>query len=450
MDALAIVGYLHAGPLASFPVSVMKILIFLISFIFPLSAFSAASTVVYPFSNAIKKSNIGGVQVDTISNGAGRHVNLYSDPIAGLALEVGGIPGLASALPYAASAIGDALILKAPVSQFLAKKALIGAVTGGVVGLGATYLFSLGLEYAFGQWTIPNSQTWNDGIIQTNQYGEKPSAGEFCSTYFPGSIPKLSSPGGGYCANASGNIVSYNSYWNYKNGSTPPPQRTPITNAQAEAIAAASPINPTDNDIQMMLDAGWGVPISNAPLVKIDLANLNSTQLADLAAMGYFQPTPESLAIKNGQPVLDPVTGQNNQPMLQIDPAPNAGVRLTPYNSPVDAAGNPQLDAQGNPLPNTKPEVDPCELNPDRAGCSTLGELKDPPIQPRNLDVTGNFNSFNISGQCPADKTFTVAGMTQTIQMAPICGAATDYIRPFLLLSASIVAYMIFVGGLKS
>lgn len=412
----------------------MKKIIPIIAILFSPLANSAQSAVVYPNFTGLSTATISGVSTPvatsgTVSNGVINFPRTYK------------VPGIPSA---AQEAISKAATLSSPVAQSLAKKQIIGAIAGGVVGLGVTYLASLGLEYLADHWSSPSTQTWPDGTVNTgNSWSAGLNAAQFCTSAVGGaSKPIMTGTANGYC---SGNPNAW-----FTINSPTAPQRNPLTTQQAETYAQNSPIQPTDADIKMMLDAGWGVPVSKVPTVKIDLSKLNSQDLLDLQNMGYFQPTPDSLAIKNGQPILDPLTGESKQPMLQIDPAPNAGVRLTPYDTPVDAAGNPKLDAQGYPVPNQKAEVDPCELNPDRAGCIPLGDADQTNPTSTARTITGDFNSFNISGQCPADKTFSVAGMTQTIQMAPVCNAATNYIKPFLLLMASVTAYMIFVGGLRS
>lgn len=416
----------------------MKILFFLISFLLPLSAYSAASTVVYPNFTGLSTDTISGVSTPVAKAGTVSG-NIVTIPRA---YKVPGVPTAAQ------EAISSAVTMRSPINQTLLKKALLGARVVG--GLSLPVLALMGLEYAAGQWYSnqpdplqPTTLKFIDG-----HYFYDPNL----------STGACSSGGGLACVASSFGLPSTacNTFgvpqYQCSIGSSNPwaVQTQPISQTQAEAIVQASPISPTDADIQMMLDAGWGVPIQPNPEVVIDLSNLNSTALAELSSLGYFQPTPKSIALKNGQPVLDPLTGQNKQPMLQIDPAPNAGVRLTPYDAPVDAAGNPQTDVQGNPLPNQKSEADPCELNPERAGCSTLGTPDETVPTPIARTIDANFNAFNISGQCPADKTFTAGGITQTIHMAPICSAATDYIKPFMLLMASITAYFIFVGGLRT
>lgn len=341
------------------------------------------------------------------------------------------------------------VILEGVINQPLAKKALLTAVNGGVIGLGVTYLASVGLQYAAGQWGNGQQESPPLGFMPLSS-----CVGELHSIY---SCYQLQGPGFYPWDPEPQQCVSWQGYTKYVGGNyycldARPPQPTynPISVAQAQEIAANNPINPTDADYQMMLDAGWAVPIQSNPDVVIDLSNVPQQDIQGLMDAGFFQPTPDSATVKNGQPVTDPLTGQKSQPMIQVEPAPNQGVRLTPYQTPLDANGQPATDAQGNPLPPTQAQYDPCELNPDRAGCANLGTPEDTVIDSVQRTVTGQFNEFSISGQCPADKSFTVAGMTHTIQMAPICGAAENYIKPFLLLMASVTAYFIFVGGLRT
>ena len=408
----------------------------------------ASSTTVYPFQH-FNNTQIVGYQGKAVTvhpglNNWSVQSGAFKSPANSFSLN--------NAFGYDdAQKISKAITGSAPIAHAIGRKVVIKAITGGVIGIGLSLLAQEGLEYAAQQWqhtSLPLGAPPTLTFVTTDGLW----------AYAPGNVfqPNPCASGGSLTGGLSSQPQfpqnpSYIGYSCILFGGNPfLTTTTPITQVQAEEIASNSSITPTDNDYQMMLAAGWALPLTTDPLVTIDLPNINSTDLAYLTSKGYFQPTPTSLAGPNGSPVTDPVTGTTKQPMVQVDPAPNGGVSLTPYDQPLDANGDPVVDTNGNPVSIPSNNTDPCALNPERAGCASLGTPESDTITPTEKTVTGQFNSFNISGQCPSDKTFSVAGMTHTIQMSPICGAAQNYIKPFLLLMASVTAYFIFVGGLRT
>jgi hypothetical protein len=92
-----------------------------------------------------------------------------------------------------------------------------------------------------------------------------------------------------------------------------------------------------------------------------------------------------------------------------------------------------------------------CDKAPGSTACTELGTLdanEDPEDLNKDLGEL-NLGTVSTAGSCPADKTFTAGNHTVTMPMTGVCQAAQDYVKPFVLLTAAIGAYMIFVGGLK-
>lgn len=91
-----------------------------------------------------------------------------------------------------------------------------------------------------------------------------------------------------------------------------------------------------------------------------------------------------------------------------------------------------------------------CEKSPKSIGCAEFGEPEED-VTPRDSENI-EFDSVSLggSGSCPADKTFSVMGNSYAMSYEPICNAATTYVKPFVLLACSLLAAMIFIGGLKS
>lgn len=106
------------------------------------------------------------------------------------------------------------------------------------------------------------------------------------------------------------------------------------------------------------------------------------------------------------------------------------------------------------------PSVD-CVAHPDDISCTSLEEQPvfdpeappayDPDLAEQATDAfTWTPGTLSTGGSCPASQSMSFAGHTVQIPMEPICDAASSYLRPFTLLLASVSAYYLFVGGLKT
>lgn len=100
--------------------------------------------------------------------------------------------------------------------------------------------------------------------------------------------------------------------------------------------------------------------------------------------------------------------------------------------------------------PSGDKDASPCDRNPDSAGCAKLEEIEEEGPESNEITLQPDFDEFNIAGQCPSSPQFTIAGQTAVFDMQPVCDAASNYIRPFVLLAAAVAAYLIFVGGLRT
>jgi len=101
-----------------------------------------------------------------------------------------------------------------------------------------------------------------------------------------------------------------------------------------------------------------------------------------------------------------------------------------------------------------EPTPDQCEKNPDSIGCSEFGTPEPQQLTQKSIAVQLTPVAFASSATCPANvsASFTVMGrsFSPSFSYASICAAATDYIRPVMLLLALAASAFIFVGGLKS
>jgi len=106
------------------------------------------------------------------------------------------------------------------------------------------------------------------------------------------------------------------------------------------------------------------------------------------------------------------------------------------------------------PAKEDEPQPDQCEKNPDSIACLELGTPTDQQLKTQSIGVSLTPVQFASSATCPADMSasFVVLGQSfnPKISYGPLCSAATDYIRPVLLLLALAGSAFIFVGGLKS
>lgn len=101
-----------------------------------------------------------------------------------------------------------------------------------------------------------------------------------------------------------------------------------------------------------------------------------------------------------------------------------------------------------------EPTPDQCEKNPDSIGCSEFGTPEPQQLTQKSIAVQLTPVVFTTSATCPADATanFQILGRSYSpkISYASACSAATDYVRPVLLVLAIAAAGFVFIGGLKT
>lgn len=426
----------------------------LVILLFTAPVFAASSTVVYPRFSGLGTTVVSGQTVKAATSGAVFNTthNVFS---------FSGAAGSRAVLPSMAEAVGTAITLRAPVIQSAAKiigsNALRTLATGSVIGVLGLWALDRGMQYVAGQWqtTEPDPNTppgygWQPSIgyygypdarLSHSDWQVRDIAKNEC--WARGTPPGqttwdtiVTSPDGTtfYCASAR----------NFLQGTV----QRPATQQDFDDLAANGR-DLTNSELQGMADNGIPVPVAQPTTVIGDFSNLSSQELADLAAMGFFQPLPGVGAVPVGDPVTDPVTGQKTQPMVQLESAPNAGVRLTPYEMPLDANGNPATDTQGNPLPAQERQADPCELDPSRAGCATLGELNDETPQPdvTNVSITPQTN-WGGSGQCPSTANLSFLGQPIAFEFTPAC-TFFSAMQPVVIAAAWVASILIFIGGVK-
>lgn len=416
-----------------------RILALVILLVLPFSS-QAASTVVYPNFTGISTLTLDGAKTFAAASGSTIAAN-----------GVARFPGASSLFLGSMPVVSKAFSAEGLVSQSLARKVAVGALKAAPGLILTAWALDFGLSFYEGHWQKtspppPGGVCWEKTLTAPQQ--------SFCNTFGPCLIQP--NPAGTYSCSvtaascgAGPTANGWGACYDAGVGSNPPSNTQPATEQDFDELENTGR-DLTQAELQSMQAAGYAVPV-NPPLTKIgDLSNLTAQELAELQGMGFFQPTPNSGAIKHGDPVKNPVTGQLEQPMLQLDPAPNAGVRVTPYSTPVDAAGNPALDPQGNPLPNTADSPDPCTLNPDRAGCAQLGTLDDATPAPTQTPVSITPEAaWGGAGQCPQDVVLNVMGQSVPFKFSGAC-QFFQLMNPVVLAAAWVSALFIFIGGVRT
>ncbi|TXH90782.1 MAG: hypothetical protein E6Q78_03085 [Rhodoferax sp.] len=90
-----------------------------------------------------------------------------------------------------------------------------------------------------------------------------------------------------------------------------------------------------------------------------------------------------------------------------------------------------------------KETTDPCEANPDRAGCSTLDT---PQGEIPKVTKTFNYEYEELglgNGSCPAPVTVNTSNGSYTLNLGQYCDAISTYVRPVVILFGMLAAFFI-------
>jgi len=341
----------------------------------------------------------------------------------------------------------------AKVSQQPAKLLAVNILKMTGYGVLASVALDLGIDFINNTWINSNKNStcyegWNGGFFTL----AKPSLVDSNPSCSAGMLAGMSIARADF---VTCGLVVGNGGYTCNLGWSPTKQitTTPISKADWENLASNISRPLTDAELEEMLRLGFAVPVEKPVATVViangnDLSHLSAAALADLLNMGYF--TDSQLTVNDGAPHKDPVTGQDVQPKLAVEAAPDGGIRVTSYDQPINTDGTPATNPDGTPKPNQESK-DPCAANPDSVSCSSLGSL-DPSADPvpTTHDVSLTSGTLSTAGSCPAPRSLTLAGHAVVMSFQPICDASSTYIRPFVLLASAVVSTFIFVGGLKS
>jgi hypothetical protein len=366
------------------------------------------------------------------------------------------------------SAVGGA----AAVSQIGAKSALVSGLKAGISGGIPAILLSLaatyGLQYISNQWmkttglpahtqyvfssSSPYTPHWGDTLSAAasdlvageQAYYNSPSQwnGRFSETLVSVNQTNLTA------------IISVCTPYGCNNQTIGPASTraasSTLTNVPAvdsDWSALSNMIaNLSDDQLKAMAQAGISVPVGQTNTVIGDFSALSSTDLQFLQNNGYFT-SPNGSNFPMDSPYTDPVSGQSSQTMVNVQAGPGGSVNATTYDTPLNADGTPQKDANGNPV--KQANTDPCSSNPGSLACTSLGIPSGTGPSATTSAVTITPVAVNMPGVCPAPVTFTTPFGQASISYDAVCSYAS-YIKPVVILLGTFFAGLIFVGGLKT
>lgn len=162
------------------------------------------------------------------------------------------------------------------------------------------------------------------------------------------------------------------------------------------------------------------------------------------AGVPVDEPTYAPTIVPLGLPYTAP-DGSTWQPMADIQPAGDGQVRVRLYDEQL-------TDPDGTPIPQPdRPTAEPapeqptqCDKYPDSIACSEYGTPEAMPNIPvHDLPINATPIPVGTSGQCPADITTSIYGLTWSYQ--PICDFASA-VRP-LIIGFAWLAFAYIVAG---
>lgn len=197
---------------------------------------------------------------------------------------------------------------------------------------------------------------------------------------------------------------------------------------------------------------------SSRPANDADFEALGNKQMTSAAIYDY--PWLDGVPVDN--PVLTPTVqdigtttnpdGSQSTTRVKITPAATASdpMRIA-VEVTVVPAGTPLPDPATSTAPATdpNPQLNPCETNPNTAGCAELGTPDDVPINKRSEVMSITPVNVSMPGMCPASKVVATPFGSITIGYDAACQFA-GYIRPVVMVMGIFFASMIFVGGLRN
>lgn len=137
----------------------------------------------------------------------------------------------------------------------------------------------------------------------------------------------------------------------------------------------------------------------------------------------------------------------------KLDYGPNT-VKVTNQTtvSTLDPSGNPTgtttTQSPANITPSPEPQPDPCDVHPDRIGCSAFGTPIPETVSKTTQAVTVTSIAFASSASCPAPLSFSLNGAQYAVSYQPMCDRL-GVLRALFLLMAGVLAAYIFADSFR-
>jgi len=327
----------------------------------------------------------------------------------------------------------------------------MGLVTTAVAG----YLLTKGLEYLDGEFvkttagsTTPLVAVWHISNLTGT------SATDVCGKVIAAKYPYTAGDGQSVVACGSATVSGatcnvpqkystqsscpYVEHWGITGTNECPSGTT--ANQSGSCSYPATKVPATDSDWAAARTGYWTDP------AILDLVKAGVPLPTDKAVF-----TPESRDLPLGDPVVDPVDGKRYQERARVTPSPTdpnvADVQAV--RQQVDSAGNSVVDpSTGTAVSPQKEEKDPCDLHPERMGCSEFGTPDDAgKLEEKQLGVSSVTPvTFAENASCPADVSLPRGA---TLSYDYPCRMATG-LKPFILAIAWLIAGFLVIGVVRN
>lgn len=181
-------------------------------------------------------------------------------------------------------------------------------------------------------------------------------------------------------------------------------------------------------------------------IIRPDGATVPSTTRTEGPASQVGQPASTTTTAPDGT-----VTTTTNTPTYSYTYAGDTITTTINNTTTTNVGGAITTTTTNNPAPKAADTTpDPCDANPDRAGCSKLGTPPDTPERPkRDAPIVFSPTVFSSPASCPSDLPLTIMGRTFAISYSPLCDTLR-VVRFIFVFTGAAAAALIFMEGLKS
>lgn len=391
------------------------------SFAFIVGMASAATTVNLSLPSNVARSGSSFVTAGSAAFNGASFNSAFTTQVAGKTVTVPAVWRLASNAPsFAISAIR--------------------ATPTGLIGSAvAAYLLSKGLEYLNGQWnkvdaTVPAVDVWSG----QGAYYATPEEG--CLSWGL-SLSYLCD----YGPDSYGRPRYYCSF--------PNPANTCYHQAGTVRVSSNCPAGTTPNGTACVGSAIPAVESDWTNAIGSPLPDQVASELSPLVPLPLQKPevSPAPIDIPLTDPYVDPVTGKRFQDIARVTPQPSTPEKaiVETVKQEVNPDGSPVVDpATQQPVAPEKKEEDPCELHPERVGCSEWGDPDDSDLTmtDKTVSITPQSGWGPDNGTCPSPLTYTPhKGPQIQFKYDAVCDGAS-FFRPVILGMAWISAIFAFFG----